>query len=239
MDGLRSVLSEWFEPSELGTVTTDRQPKDIKIPERTTLIIAAADGARDGDDSGQDESRFMTVEVHKTDEDLKRIRSWMLEPKNDISAEKIDIQLIWDMIPHTDVKIHKPPEDIPMPIRDWKRYLALIQCRALLSGRTTTTDDDIVKTQQLWTYIKPMINATTVALTRNEEAVLAVLTTMPKTMADIMQEVGICKSAARRALCGRGTLDYPDGGLLSKKLKGKTIVFADKNPDLNAWTFKI
>ena len=126
-------------------------------------------------DDGQDESRFLTLEVRRTPEQMKAIRTFIQEDHPDIKPALDVVYAVWTAITPRNVKIHKTV-DKDIPIREFKRYLTLVQAHALLCNRTTTADADFVAIDQFLTYSKPMLNSTTPAFTRKEAAVLGCLT---------------------------------------------------------------
>ena len=66
---------------------------------------------------------------------------------------------MWDLIASQNVTLHKKV-DLDITMREFTRYLSLVQAHAILCNRTTTTDADFIAIDQFLTYSKPMINST-------------------------------------------------------------------------------
>jgi hypothetical protein len=168
-------------------------------------------------DDGQDESRFLTLEVKRTPEQMAAVRQFIQEDHPDIKPSLDLVYAVWASITPRNVKIHKIVEK-DIPIREFKRYLTLVQAHALLCNRTTTTDDDFLAIDHFLTYSKPMINSTTPAFTRKEAAVWGCLSTTSKTVSDLVTEAKMSIQDVYRALRGRdGTFQNPKGGLMLKE----------------------
>ena len=227
----RNMLTSWFTGVTRGTVVNHTK-KDLHIPPRVSLILTSVESVVLDTDDGQDESRFLTLEVRRTPEQMKEIRTFIQEDHPDIKSALDIIYAIWAAITPRNVKIHKTI-DLDIPIREFKRYLTLIQSHALLCNRTVTTDADFIAIDQFLTYSKPMINSTTPAFTRKEAAVLGCLSTKKKkTVGDIVSETEMTIQDVYRAVHGRdGTFQNPHGGLMAKE--PRLVYIRESTPGMN------
>jgi hypothetical protein len=212
----RNMLSSWFTGVTRGTVINGLK-KDLHIPSRVSLILTSVENVVLETDDGQDESRFLTLEVTRTKEQMEAIRSFIQKDHPDIKMALDVVYALWSLIIPRDVKIHKTV-DKDIPIREFKRFLTLVQAHALLCNRTTTTDEDFSAIDQFLTYSKPMIDSSTPAFTRKEAAVRSCLTDDLKTVSEIVSETGMTIQNVYRALHGKeGTFQKPRGGLMAKE----------------------
>jgi len=213
----RNMLTSWFTGVTRGTVVNHTK-KDLQIPARVSLILTSVESVVLETDDGQDESRFLTLEVRRTADQMREIRTFIQEDHPDIKPALDVVYAVWTAITPRTVKLHKRV-DKDIPIREFKRYLTLVQSHALLCNRTTTTDADFVAIDQFLTYSKPMINSTTPAFTRKEAAVRDCLAPgKKKTVAEIVGETGMTIQDVYRAVHGRdGTFQNPRGGLMAKE----------------------
>jgi hypothetical protein len=233
----RGMLTSWNTGVVRGTVDNGAG-KDLYIPPRVSLILTSVESVVSESDDGQDESRFLTLEVRRDSERMRQIREFIQEDHPDIDHELAVVFAVWDTITPRAVKLHKKV-DQDVPIREFKRYLTLVQSHALLCNRTTTTDTDFVAIDQFLTYSKPMIDSETPALTRKEAAVLQCLSEKPKIVSDIVDETGMTIGEVYRALRGiKGTFLNPTGGLM---LKEPRLIHTEERSETqnNIHTFKL
>jgi len=213
----RNMLTSWFTGVTRGTVV-NHMKKDLHIPPRVSLILTSVESVVLETDDGQDESRFLTLEVRRTNDQMREIRSFIQEDHPDIKPALDVVFAVWTAITPRNVTIHKTV-DKDIPIREFKRYLTLVQAHALLCNRTTTTDADFIAIDKFLTYSKPMLNSTTPAFTRKEAAVLGCLKPGKKrTVSEIVNETGMTIQDVYRAIRGiKGTFQHPNGGLMAKE----------------------
>lgn len=212
----RNVLTSWFTGVDRGTVTNN-EPKTLHIPARISLILTSIDSVVSQSDEGQDESRFLTLEVHRTSDQMAAIRQFIQSNKPDLKKELSTISAVWNLITPREITLHKTIEK-DLPIREFKRFLTLCQARALLCNRSSTNDQDFDAIEKFLSYSRPMINSTTAAFTRREAVVRGVLTDKLKSVSDIVDETGMSIADVYRALHGnRGTFQNPTGGLMQKE----------------------
>ncbi len=215
----RNMLTSWFTGVDRGSVT-NQDARTLHIPARISLILTAVESMVRETDEGQDESRFLTLEVRRTTEQMKKIRDFVQEPHPDVGPDLDIIYAVWSLITPGVVALHKKIET-EIPIREFKRYLTLAQSHALLCNRTTTTDADFLAIDQFLTYSKPMINSTTPGFLRNEMVIMQCLVDgKHKTAQEIQDSTGLTIQAVYKALRGKeGTFQNPKGGLMSKEPK--------------------
>ena len=129
----RNMLTSWFTGVTRGTVVNHLK-KDLHIPARVSLILTSVESVVLETDDGQDESRFLTLEVRRTPDQMKAIRSFIQEDHPDIKPFLEVVHAVWTTITPRNVKLHKTV-DKEIPIREFKRYLTLVQAHALLCNR--------------------------------------------------------------------------------------------------------
>lgn len=215
----RGILTSWEEGSERGVVD-NQKARDLKIPPRVSVILTSIDDVCQETDDAQDESRFMTLEIKRSAQDITAIKKFVQESHPDISHELAVIHAVWEMIPETIVTRHEPISDDTLTMREFYRYLEIIMAHALLCNRTTTTTADYDAVQKFLANSKAMVNSTTAALTRKEAAVRCILTEDKQTVADISKKTGMSIQNVYLAVRGRdGTFQNPRGGLMKKEPK--------------------
>lgn len=211
----RNVLTSWHEGVLHGTVI-NQEAKNLTIPRHVSLVLTSIESVCEKSADAQDESRFLTMEVHRSTDASRDIRKFVQETKPDVSQHIKVIHAVWSLIPKAAVVLHTTFND-EMPIREFKRYLTLIKCNALLNNRTATTDEDVKEVKEFLNYSKPLIDSKTAAYTRNERAVLDALNAVWQTPNDLKKLTGIPQASVFRALRGKaGTFERPEGGLLVK-----------------------
>ena len=233
----RNVLTSWYTGVDRGTVV-NHEPKTLHIPARVSLILTSVESVVQETDDGQDESRFLTLEVRRTADQMKAIREFIQQDHPDIKPDLDVIHVVWTLITPKDVKIHRAIER-NVPIRELKRFLAMVQSHALLCNRTTTTNEDFTAVDQFLTYSKPMIDSETPAFTRKEYVVLQCLSSKPMTVPDIVDATGMSILEVYRALRGtRGSFSNPSGGLMQKEPR---LIHTEERSETqnNVHTFKL
>jgi hypothetical protein len=229
------MLTNWDGGVVRGTVENGKDPIDLEIPRHVSLILTSIDRVVVKTVEGQDESRFLTLEVRRTKEQELAIQDFIQNEPVDISEELKIIYYIWSIITLGNITIHKKVNP-HVTNRELTRYRALLQCNALLNGRTTTIDQDLIDIDQFLSYSKPMIDNRTPAHKRDEDAIISILTAQWKNVDDIMKVTKLPYARVIRAIRGiKGTFDNPDGGLLEsvKNLK------MDYNPETRRYSFSL
>jgi hypothetical protein len=212
----RNMLTSWFSGVDRGTVE-NHGPIDLHIPPRVSLILTSIESVVAESEEGQDESRFLTLEVRRTPETLVKIREFIQDPHPDIGRDLEIVYAVWDLIAPQNVTLHKKV-NLDITMREFTRYLSLIQAHAILCNRTTTTDADFIAIDQFLTYSKPMINSSTAAFTRKESVVRQCLSEKPMTVSEIVDATGMTILEVYRALRGtKGNFQNPTGGLMEKE----------------------
>jgi hypothetical protein len=211
----RNMLTSWDTGVTRITVR-NLEAVDLNVPRHISLILTSIDTVSQVDDEGQDASRFLTMEVRRTSEQEDAIWEFVKSEKVNASNEIFLLHCIWDAIPELKVTI---PKELNIPrrvtIRESKRFLTLVKCHALLCNREVVTDEDVREVERFLTYSKPMIDATTPARTRKEQAILDVLTHQWQDTDQIQALTKMTGLQVYRALRGRtGTFDNPSGGLM-------------------------
>ncbi|MFA5268796.1 MAG: hypothetical protein WC379_12570 [Methanoregula sp.] len=214
---LRGVLTAWEEGTDRETLA-GKEWVTVRVPRRLNMILTAVESVARESDDGQDESRFMTLEISRDPETERMIRKFMQEKKPDVSSDLAIIRTVWSLLPHTDITTHKVI-DKDLPFREFARYLTMVKASALLHNRTTTTDADIRFVDDLLIRARPMISSDIAGFTKNERAVSDFLKTDKKvhTVKEIQAGTNTTANSVYRALRGiKGTFQNPTGGLLMK-----------------------
>ena len=229
----RNVLTSWDTGVRRGVVD-NMHARTLGVPRHISLVLTSVDSITEVSNQGQDESRFLLLEVTRTPTQEDAVWEFVQKEKENVGDSLLLAHLMWSVIPHRKIKVHKilPKHGT---IREGKRFLTLIKCHALLCNRDTTTDEDVDAIEKFLTYSKPMIDNITPAHKRDEKAMLCVLTKEFQSTDDLQTLANIPIQRVYRALRGSGSFDRPDGGLMGsvKNLK------MEYNPDTRKHSFKI
>ena len=247
----RNILSSWATGVHRGTVNTNREAETLYIPPRITLILTAVDTVSKLSDDGQDESRFLTLEIRRTHEDEERIKEIMQQEKPDISHEMEIISAVWELIPEIEVKIPFLFKT-SLTLREFNKFMAVVRASALLHNRVIASSDDVKFANELFTYCRQMIRGDISGFTRNEKALIQLLNEncgnggRYLTTADISKECNIPNSSVYSALRGKnGSFEKPNGGLVTKNVSidirrnqlGQTEIKLLEKVDLNTTSY--
>lgn len=241
----RAIISSWLTGHNYFTVDK-MQNKTIPIPQRINRIQTSADGLAEISSDGQDESRYVILEILRTEYDMQQIFTFMQKPKQPVTTrEKTIIENIWNFIISTKTEVQIPYiQQIKAnggaiwKLREYKRFLTLIRSIALLRGRTVATVADFSEALQMWTYTLVMISNDTAGLTGTERVVYEAIKentekgkrVLLSNLCDTPVILKINQPNIHRALRGRGgTFDAPTGGLLTK-IAGLRVI-QTYNPD--------
>jgi len=209
----RNILTSWFTGVTRGTVI-NHVGKDLHIPPRVSMILTSVESVVLDTDEGQDESRFLTIEIRRDKETMLKIRKFIQEAPLDISNELSVIYSVWGSLTPSNVTIHEKYEN-DIPLRDFKRYLTLVQAHALLCNRTRTTKEDFIAIDKFLSYSKPMLDSVTPAHRRDEKIVLDTLTHAWQNTDEIQTNTKLSLQRVYRALRGwNGSFERPAGGLM-------------------------
>lgn len=233
----RAILASWRERS-LYTTVDKLAPKIIEIPPRITQITTSVDGLANDDSEGQNESRFITIEIRRTPEQLHQIIEFIKNPPPPTNERVLQIiGLVWGIIVEQRRSVEIPflneievEESAISKFREFKKFLSLIRSLALLHGRTIATYEDFEEAQHLWSYILVMIDNEIPGLSKNEEIVFAKirelsqggkrveLSALRKALPRLQDE------SVYRAFRGKGgSFSNPRGGLLCK-IRGLSLI---------------
>jgi len=215
----RNILTSWDSGVERMTVSQGKGVA-LKVPKRVSLIMTNVDSVARETDDGQDESRYLTIEVRHSKEEMERIFQFVQGEAEAFNNDRlITLQCVWEvaMPGYTEIKLHRT-FGFKGTMRESKRYLTMVQAHALLCGRDTTNEDDVQCVDRLLTYSKKMVSSNIAPLTRNEEAFRAALTMEWERAIDVGRRVKMTRDKVYRAIRGaRGSLDNPTGGLIVKE----------------------
>lgn len=228
----RGVISNWHDGSERGTVLKG-EPVPLRIPPRVSLILTSIDSVCDESDEGQDESRFLTMEIRRSPEAIAAIKKFCdSDKKEDITRELRIIGAMWGWIENKALGMQiKIPFDVKddLTLREHKRYMTMLRSHALLCNRYTVNESDRTEVNKLLTYSRMMIAADIAGLSIKQTAIIEALR-LEKRPLDVNEIADLTKMTyidTVRSIRGtRGTFEHPTGGLLATPR-----VRARKNPD--------
>ena len=216
----RNILTSWDSGVERMTVNQGKGV-ELKVPKRVSLIMTNVESVAQVSDDGQDESRYLTIEVRHTNDEMERIWKFVqLEAQPFDKGRMTLLHMVWDEMPlDVDIALHK---EFPFKgtMRETKRFATMVQAHALLCGRQTTSDADITAVENLLSYSKKMISSSIAPLTRNEEALRATLTPEWEPCPDVAARLKITRDKLYVAIRGKnGSFENPTGGLLKKEAR--------------------
>jgi energy-coupling factor transporter ATP-binding protein EcfA2 len=227
----RAILSGWLEGYTYHSVE-DGKPKEMHIPPRISRIVTNTESLSHEFSCGQDESRFVQIEIYRHDETARSIIEFIqephVEPKEDIEICRAVLKLIAD----TDAKIVIPKLDIknvpdPKQIRRVKQEMTVQRCVAIMNGKTEATQSDIDIANMYLGYTLRMLSPELPGLGRNEKYIYDIIYdyfskskgTSAIGIPDLQMKTNgkLTSSRFYDALRGDGgTFDNPTGGLLKK-----------------------
>ncbi len=213
----RNILTSWHVGVKRGIVGKDGRAHTLEVARHVSLILTSIENVVEESAEGQDESRYLTMEIRRSNDDERRIREFIQQDKEDITTALEIIRGIWEIIPTRKITLHKKFE-MEIPNRDFKRFLTLVKCHAILCGRDKTSDEDVYAIEQFLTYSKPMVDSQTAAYTREEKSIITLLNDgKERTVNKIADETKLPYQKVVRSLHGiSGTFQKPAGGLLEK-----------------------
>ena len=221
----RNILTSWFEGVERDSVNLGKKVT-LKVPKRVSLIMTNVESVARETDDGQDESRYLTIEVRRTQQEMERIFQFVQEEAREFDVNQMTmLRMVWDNIPGmVDIKLHRK-FSFQGTMRESKRYLTMIQAHALLCGRETTNESDVDEINKLLTYSKKMVNSNTAPFTRPEQALQAALTQEWEDGLELCKRTGMTRDKLHRAARGqKGSYENPTGGLMMKDPKFETKI---------------
>ena len=219
----RNILTSW--DTGVGRLTVNKgDAEEISVPARVSLIMTNVDSVARETDDGQDESRYLTIEVRRTMEELEQIFRFVQTEMKTFDKSQMDmLRMVWDIMPmDIEIKLHRK---FPFQgtMRESKRYLTMIQSHALLCGRDTTQESDVDEIDKLLTYSKKMVNSNTAPLTRAELALKTALTQEWEDAKSLSVRTKMTRDKIYKAARGReGSFDNPTGGLIVKEPRFET-----------------
>lgn len=231
----RAIIAGWREKSKYYTV--DKQSSSVKdVPERITQVITNADGLSEEGSDGQNESRFVTIEVQRDAATLTKILSFIKEEKASQTTIDMDtIISVWGLIVKERRRVEIPfikniqvSDNSITKIREFKKFLSLIRAITLLRGRTIATMDDFKEAQEMWSYLLLMIDNEVPGLHKNEAVVFRKLQELSSggkrvMLSTLKESLNLPQDKVYKALRGKtGNLQNPSGGLLTK-IRGLTV----------------
>lgn len=227
----RAILSGWLDGYTYHSVE-DGKPKEMYIPNRISRIVTNTESLSHEFSCGQDESRFVQIEIYRHDETARSIIEFIQEPHVE-PKEDIEIcRAILKMISELNAKITIPKLNInnipdPKQIRRVKQEMTVQRCIAIMNGRTEATQEDISVANVYLGYTLRMLSPELPGLGRNEKYIYDIIYeyfqkskgTASISIPDLQLKTNgkLTSSRFYDALRGDGgTFDNPSGGLLKK-----------------------
>ena len=227
----RAILSGWLDGYVYHSVE-DGKPKEMYIPNRISRIVTNTETLSHEFSCGQDESRFVQIEIYRNDETARSIVEFIQEPHAEPKEDIDTCRTILRMIAEQNSKISIPKLDtnqIPdlKQIRRVKQEMTVRRCIAIMNGRTEATDDDINTANMYMGYTLRMLSPELPGLGRNEKYVYDIIYkyfseskgTASISIPDLQMRTNgkLTSSRFYDSLRGDGgTFDNPSGGLLKK-----------------------
>ena len=227
----RAILSGWLNGYRYFSVE-DGKTKEIHIPDRVSRIITNTESLSHEFSCGQDESRFVQIEIYRNEEFARNIIEFIQEqhptPDDDIKICHIILRMIAEqkftvVIP----KINKHDVIDPKQIRRFKQELTIQKCVTVLNGRVNATGEDITKSNEYMGYTLRMLSPELPGLGRNEKYLYDVIykhfvnpaNKSALRIPDLQTKTngGLTSARFYEALRGdSGTFENPTGGILRK-----------------------
>ena len=230
----RSIMSSWatgtnhFTVEKLNGVNTLVRKR---IPSRIIKLLTNAESISRDDNEGQDTSRYVTLEIDKTPENMRAIVDFIDRGAPELEHEKQVIRAMWNLIIN-----ERPLKNVIIPfkifvkdnaifkVREYKRFRSYVMGIALLCGRTTARKSDFEKARELWSYTTVMTDNETAGLNKTERAVYSKMKELSRggikfSLSALISSMGENTKAPNiyRALRGKtGTFENPSGGILTK-----------------------
>ena len=227
----RAILSGWLEGYTYHSVE-DGKPKEMLIPNRISRIVTNTESLSHEFSCGQDESRFVQIEIFRNDEMAKSIIDFIQEPHVEPKEEIEICRAILKMISELNPKVVIPKLNIanipdPKQIRRVKQEMTVQRCIAIMNGRSEATQEDIDIANVYLGYTLRMLSPELPGLGRNEKYIYGILYeyftkskgTESISIPDLQRNTNgkLTSSRFYDALRGDGgTFENPSGGLLKK-----------------------
>jgi hypothetical protein len=238
----RAILAGWKESYDYFTVDkqTDRK---ISLPKRLTRIVTNISAISEEASEGQDSSRFITIEINRSQDQLREIYNFlMVDEQKDITEDLPLIMEVWNdikkggeiKVPYK-VDIQCKDEGLSK-LREVKKFLTTIKSIATLRGHCNATLADFYEAAEMFNYLTLMQTNVYDTPSKCELEVLQAIKDLTlKTHFCTVAE--ICNQFPKKnqpsiyaALRGGhgGTFQEPTGGLLTKIPELRATAIYDK-----------
>jgi hypothetical protein len=232
----RSFIASWSARGSYYTVDKTTS-KELHIPPRITQILTSADGLAALNSDGQNESRFITLEIHRTRSDMLKILGFIKEYRDCRDSRRIEIiNAVWQKIIEGNRPVEIPFIDRILiddaavyRLREFKKLLSLLKVIAVLRDHEAATEDDFKEACQMWTYVLTMTDNEIPGLARNERILLDKIKELSAGgkrvyLSHLKRELSnMAESVIYRAFYGKGgNFNNTTGGLLTK-VRGLSI----------------
>jgi len=236
----RNILSGWLTGVTRETVEDSKNGKTLYVPPRVTLILTSVDGIVKSSNKGQDESRYTTMRIERTTQEMKEIKIFMQSKKPNVSYEKQIINAVFDNMEETEIEINQKFDTISvykhkfgkltesmvdhdLSFRELKKYRTMLMANALLHNRTKVNNDDIKEINEMLTYCTFMIKSDTPGFNENQMIVKEFLEQNSNDYLSIVDIAKGCKldqDSVYVAMRGKyGSFEHPTGGLITQGIK--------------------
>jgi hypothetical protein len=226
----RAILAAWEEGYDYNSVE-EGETHTIRLPPRINRIITNTSSISKELSQGQDDSRFVTIELNRDTDSARQICEFIQKP-HPVPEHRIAVcRAIFDLIAHRKPLVEIPEikaDDImdPLQLRRFKQELTTRKAITVMNGRTVATEDDIRQAKEFLIYTRKMLSTEVPGLSRNERVVYQLIydyfmsdngNQKPEMAVDSLKERCVLPSSSfYNSLRGEGgTFESPTGGLLA------------------------
>ena len=224
----RAIISAWSDGYDYISVV-DGETHTVRLPARINRVITNTTNISSELSAGQDDSRFITIELSRNKQTAEKICDFIQEEHVFPEHEARVCQMVFKMIAQA-----KPVVDIqkltnivdPRQIRRVKQEMSTIKSVTVLNGRTTAIDADIKDANIYLGYTRRMLSPEIPGLGKNERELYAAvysyfvregqLNRTSMRLTTLKERSQVPEARFYEALRGnKGTFENPTGGLLS------------------------
>ena len=224
----RAIISAWPDGYDYISVA-DGETHTVRLPPRINRIITNTKNISDELSAGQDDSRFITIELSRDKKTAKEICSFIQQehpfPERDAEICRTVFKMITEMKPTVSIPILTEIQD-PMQIRRVKQEMTVIKSVTILNGRTTAMPQDITDAYSYIKFSRKMISTEIPGLGKNERILYREILkflfpkngALPSGMSlnKLKERSQVPAARFYEALRGdHGTFEAPTGGLLA------------------------
>jgi len=223
----RAIISAWSDGYDYISVM-DGETHTVRLPARINRVITNTTNISSELSAGQDDSRFITIELSRNKQTAELICDFIQEehqfPEHDAAVCRMIFKIITQAKPT--VSIPKLVNIIdPRQIRRVKQEMSALKAITVLNGRTTATDADMKDANIYLGFTRRMLSPEIPGLGKNERELYSAvysyfvregLNRTSMRLTTLKERSQVPESRFYEALRGnKGTFESPTGGLLS------------------------